>query len=46
MRTKSPGVGDRVGGVESGWRGRRREGSRSVTPWLARGPPKEGRASS
>ena len=40
------GLGNMVGGMESGWRWRRGEGSRSEVPSLARGPLKAGVAAS
>ena len=40
------GLENRVGGMESGWRWRIGEGSRSEVSWLARGPLKVGVAAS
>ena len=50
-RGRSSGVGERVGGMESGWRWRRGSvqvtgGSRGEAPSLERGPPKAGLAAS
>ena len=48
---RSSEVGERVGGMGSGWRWRRRSvqvtgGPGAQAPWLARGPPKAGLAAS
>ena len=47
-RGRSSGVGDRVGGVGSGWRWsvKASGGPGRKAPWLARGPPKAGLAAS
>ena len=50
-RGRSSGVGERVGGIRSGWRWRRgsvqvTEGPGGEAPRLARGPPKAGLAGS